>query len=129
MSDFQKTKEAKELLLRDQDRVKKIEYDDTLVGEQNVDLKNTIKGNHIYQSDFVDLDKILPRCSFIICQGGNGTIYEALKHKKFILCLTSHFEQEWNVQRLSALKLGIMINDEPIDHINKKIEDVLAKWK
>lgn len=93
------------------------------------DQERVINGDHVYHKDFVNLDKILPRCSFLICHGGNGTIYEALRHNIFMLCLTSHFEQEWNVMRLEKLNLGKLINDAPEDFINKQIESLFLKKK
>jgi len=93
------------------------------------DLKQILNGKHIYHREFANLNVILPKCCFMICHGGNGTIYEGLRHKKFMLCLTSHFEQEWNVHRLAQLDLGIMINAAPEFYINKKMEEVLAQNK
>ncbi|MBA3680086.1 MAG: hypothetical protein H0W73_02700 [Bacteroidetes bacterium] len=93
------------------------------------DLKQTLAGQHIYHREFANLNAILPKCAFLICHGGNGTIYEGLRHKKYMLCLTSHFEQEWNVQRLSKLNLGTMINNAPEFYINRKIKEVVAENK
>lgn len=87
------------------------------------DLSQTLQGAHIFHKEFVNLDAILPICAFMICHGGNGTIYQGLRHSIFMLCLTSHFEQEWNVQMLDRLKLGTHINGDPQSfvqaHINK----------
>ncbi|MDP1802396.1 MAG: glycosyltransferase [Bacteroidota bacterium] len=93
------------------------------------DQEQVINGNHVYHKDFVNLEKILPRCSFLICHGGNGTIYEALRHKTYMLCLTSHFEQEWNVKRIEQLNLGILIDDSPQELINKQLELVVQNKK
>lgn len=93
------------------------------------DTELTINGHHVYHKDFINLDKILPKCAFLICHGGNGTIYEALKHKIYMLCLTSHFEQEWNVKRMEQLNLGILINDSPEEMINKQLEKILQNKK
>lgn len=90
------------------------------------DSKRTLKGAHIFHKDFMNLNQVLPICSFMICHGGNGTIYEGLKHGIFMLCLTSHFEQEWNVKRLEQLNYGHLINDNPSEYILKKIEEILA---
>ena len=87
------------------------------------DVSKTIQGNHVIALEFVSLKEILPRCSLLICHGGNGTIYEGIEHRVPMLCLTSHFEQEWNVQRLEELKLAVRINDDPQgmveDHLKK----------
>lgn len=91
------------------------------------DVKNEIKGAHIFSKDFINLDKILPLCDLLICHGGNGTIYEGLKHAKYMLFLTNHFEQEWNAQRLSELGNGIQINDNPEKIINEKLTEILIQ--
>lgn len=93
------------------------------------DSKFAINGTHIYHKDFINLDKVLPKCSLLICHGGNGTIYEALRHNVFMLCLTSHFEQEWNVKRLEQLNLGILINDSPEEFIKQYLDKVLQNKK
>jgi UDP:flavonoid glycosyltransferase YjiC (YdhE family) len=93
------------------------------------DNERLINGAHVYHKEFINLDKVLPKCSFLICHGGNGTIYEALRHKIYMLCLTSHFEQEWNVKRLEELNLGILINDSPEELINKQFEKILQNKK
>lgn len=77
------------------------------------DREGVIKGEHVIARSFVSLNRVLPHCALLICHGGNGTIYHGLRHKVPLLCLTSHFEQEWNVQRLEALHLGVWINSEP----------------
>ncbi len=87
------------------------------------DLQNKIKGNHVISSRFVNLEKIVAHCCILICHGGNGTIYYGIDNKIPILCLTSHFEQEWNVQQLEALKLGACINKKP----QKKIDAFLNR--
>lgn len=88
------------------------------------DLSKTLQGTHIFHKEFVNLDVILPICAFMICHGGNGTIYQGLRHGIFMLCLTSHFEQEWNVQMLERLKLGTHINGDPQSFVQKQIKKV-----
>lgn len=81
---------------------------------------------HIYQKDFINLGQVLPFCSLLICHGGNGTIYSALKHKVPMLCLTSNFEQEWNVQMLEKFGYGKSIHGDPKGEIDRALQ-VLQK--
>ncbi|HQQ94449.1 MAG TPA: hypothetical protein PLQ93_07830 [Bacteroidia bacterium] len=96
------------------------------------DAKQVIKGEHVISRPFVSLGSVLPKCDLLICHGGNGTVYHGIKHKVPILCLTSHFEQEWNAQRLEELKLGKHINSGPEAFVDeflnrfKSSEDRLA---
>jgi UDP:flavonoid glycosyltransferase YjiC (YdhE family) len=82
------------------------------------DLQKKISGDHVINKDFIALESVLPHCALLICHGGNGTIYHGIENKIPTLCLTNHFEQEWNVQQLEALKLGICIDDDPEEKID-----------
>ncbi len=91
------------------------------------DVNNELKGAHIFSKEFINLDEILPLSDLLVCHGGNGTIYEGLKHNKYMLFLTDHFEQEWNAKRLSDLGKGISINDNPEKAINEKLTAILIR--
>lgn len=86
------------------------------------DKEQLIKGDHVTGKHFLNLDELLPECTYLICHGGNGTIYKGLKHNIFMLCLTSHFEQEWNVQMLEKKGFGISLNDAPQKIINHYLQ-------
>lgn len=90
------------------------------------DTAAVIRGDHVIARRFVSLPAILPHCSLLICHGGNGSIYQGIKHKLPVLCLTSHFEQEWNVQRLQELGLGCSINSAPGAMIDRCLEQQAA---
>ncbi|HEX6982547.1 MAG TPA: nucleotide disphospho-sugar-binding domain-containing protein [Balneolaceae bacterium] len=81
------------------------------------DTKRVVKGNHIIPRAFLNLDVVLPKCDYFICHGGNGTIYNSLKHHTPLYCLPAHFEQEWNAERIEELGLG--------ENINNKAKEVL----
>lgn len=91
------------------------------------DLTKQLQAPHLSHRDFINLNTILPLCDLLICHGGNGTIYEGLKHKKQMLFFTNHFEQEWNAQRLSELGLGEIINDAPEKKILGMLEQISQK--
>ncbi len=86
------------------------------------DTKKRISGKHVISRDFIALETILPHCSFLICHGGNGTIYHGIENKTPMLFVTSHFEQEWNVQQLETLQFGKCIDDDT----EQKLNEVLA---
>lgn len=60
--------------------------------------------NVIYKN-FVNFDIIADKIDLVICHGGNGTMYQSLNAGKKIIAVPSIFEQEWNIQRFSALNL------------------------
>jgi len=64
-------------------------------------------GSHITARPFVDMRRVLAISDVMICHGGNGTIYQGLLTGVFMLCLASHFEQEWNVKALERIGYGM----------------------
>lgn len=68
--------------------------------------RGVLQGRHIFRKAFVNNCAIMPQIDLLISHGGNGTIYQALAHGVPVLCATSMFEQEWNVQRLAQMQLG-----------------------
>lgn len=77
------------------------------------DSEGIIKGEHVISKDFVNLDRLLPFCKLLICHGGNGTIYQGIKHQVQILCLPVHFEQYWNADRIESFGFGQNISQNP----------------
>jgi UDP:flavonoid glycosyltransferase YjiC (YdhE family) len=91
--------------------------------------------SHIISRGFVNMDEVLQFSDLMICHGGNGTIYHGLKKGIFMFCLTSHFEQEWNVHALERIKYGKSANDFTpkdwlinIDHyLKNKLPTIIPK--
>lgn len=75
------------------------------------DTKKELSAQHIVSRDFVNIEEVLNVSNLMICHGGNGTIYHGLKKGIYMLCLTSHFEQEWNVHALERFDYGCSAND------------------
>lgn len=70
------------------------------------DKDNILHAGHIIKMRFVYVHELFPATDLVICHGGNGTIYQALLYGIPLLCSTSHFEQEWNVDALERLNIG-----------------------
>ena len=60
----------------------------------------------VFVEDFVNAEALLPRCSAVVCHGGNGTLYQALAHALPIVALPTHAEQANGARRVEALGLG-----------------------
>lgn len=90
------------------------------------DSEGTIKAAHVFGRPFLDLDAVLPKCSALVCHGGNGTLYHGLKHGISMLCATSHFEQEWNVVRLEELGYAQRLNCS-VDSLREQIDKAASK--
>ena len=88
------------------------------------DTKRALKADHIESHSFIELDELIKQSEVFICHGGNGTLMKAHRHNKFALCLTSHFEQEWNVQRIEEMGFGKSINDDPERMIRQHLEEL-----
>lgn len=94
------------------------------------DTSKILSGSHIISRDFFNLDEVLDISNLMICHGGNGTIYHGLQKGVYMLCLTSHFEQEWNVHALERIGYGRSANDFSNDDWEKEIvESMKIKLK
>jgi len=56
--------------------------------------------------DYADGDDLCARADVVVCHGGNGTIYQALRHGKPIIGIPFIPDQEYNMRRVEALGLG-----------------------
>ncbi|MDO9188101.1 MAG: glycosyltransferase [Bacteroidia bacterium] len=90
------------------------------------DKENELFAQHIVSRDFVNIEEVLNVSKLMICHGGNGTIYQGLIKGIYMLCLTSHFEQEWNVHALERLNYGCSANDFSISDWDKTIRKRLS---
>ena len=91
------------------------------------DLNNVICSENTISSSFLSLKEVLPYTDLLICHGGNGTIYHGVYNNIYMLCMTSHFEQEWNVHALERNNLGTLINQVNQSEIYLLIEKHIAK--
>ncbi|MBA3649296.1 MAG: hypothetical protein H0W62_12230 [Chitinophagales bacterium] len=89
------------------------------------DKNRILNGTHIISYDFINIDEVLTIADVMICHGGNGTIYHGLGKGVYMLCLTSHFEQEWNVQALERIGYGKSMNDYEIKDWKEVINDAI----
>lgn len=69
------------------------------------DMNGVLSAPHVISSSFVNLPEVLSRTDLLICHGGNGTINCGIQANVYMLCLTAHFEQEWNVDAIEKLGL------------------------
>ena len=73
----------------------------------------------------MNIDEAMKVTNLMICHGGNGTIYYGLRHGVYMLCITSHFEQEWNVHALERIGYGKSVNDVTEDNWKEIISESL----
>lgn len=70
------------------------------------DKQKVLSANHIISRDFINLNQVLEKCQLMICHGGNGTIYTGIFNRVYMLCVASHFEQDYNIQALERKGYG-----------------------
>jgi hypothetical protein len=90
------------------------------------DKNGVLHASHIISKKFVNLQEVMSRADLLISHGGNGTIYSGLLNKVYMLCLTSHFEQEWNVQAIERIERGKLLNPIKTNEWAKIIEESLS---
>ena len=69
-------------------------------------------GERIYVEDYLDGDLVMDACDLVVCHGGNGTIYQALQRGKPVLGIPTIPDQQYNMRRVSELKVGKMLTLE-----------------
>lgn len=70
------------------------------------DKKKVLSADHIISRDFLNLNQVLRKSQLMICHGGNGTIYTGIFNQVYMLCVSSHFEQEYNIEALERKGYG-----------------------
>jgi MGT family glycosyltransferase len=69
---------------------------------------------NIFVEKYINADSLLPHCDVIICHGGNGTVYQALRHGVPIIAIPFHNEQDYNARRVQQLGLGKRLSHNKI---------------
>ena len=90
------------------------------------DLYN-IPGN-FYVVDYAPGSKIMEMSDLVVCQGGNGTIYQAMSQGVPIIGIPTMHDQEWNLDRVESLGIGIHLSElkfKPSD-LSKAVEKIIS---
>ena len=93
------------------------------------DKRRKLAATHIISRPFLNLPEVLERSDLMICHGGNGTINSGVVKGVYMLCLTAHFEQEWNVEALERHGLGRSADNFSSDDWKNAISAALMKSK
>jgi UDP:flavonoid glycosyltransferase YjiC (YdhE family) len=64
----------------------------------------------IWVADYADGDALCRRARVVVCHGGNGTIYQALRHGRPIVGIPGIPDQQYNMRRVEALGLGCTVS-------------------
>lgn len=78
-------------------------------GKQSVDF-DVPSNFHIY--DYLPSNIAFSNAIAVLCHGGQGTLYQALSYAKPIIGIATHNDQQWNMDRIADLKLGIPFGED-----------------
>ena len=65
---------------------------------------------HLY--DYLPAKQAFKNAKAVLCHGGQGTLYQALSYGLPIIGIATHNDQQWNMDRVSALGLGIQFGED-----------------
>ncbi|MCK4810099.1 MAG: glycosyltransferase [Candidatus Omnitrophica bacterium] len=66
----------------------------------------------IFVENYVNGDLVMQKSNVVICHGGNGTIYQAIKNGVPIVGIPTHHDQAYNMKRVENLGIGIKVSYE-----------------
>lgn len=78
--------------------------------------------------DYAPGSVLMEQSDVVVCQGGNGTIYQALSHGVPIIGIPTMHDQEFNLDRVVALGAGIHLSElqfQP-EHLKQAVQTILA---
>jgi len=84
---------------------------------------------NFFITDYAPADKIMEKSDVVICHGGNGTIYQAMSKGVPIVGIPTHWDQEFNMQRVVDLGIGIQLSElrfEP-SHLADAVREILTE--
>jgi UDP:flavonoid glycosyltransferase YjiC (YdhE family) len=91
------------------------------------DSHGVITAGHAIKAAFFNMREVLPLTDLVLCHGGNGTTYQAVLFGIPVLCMCSHFEQEWNVHELEQAGLAGRLNGKTTSEIYAMLDEWINK--
>jgi UDP:flavonoid glycosyltransferase YjiC (YdhE family) len=67
--------------------------------------------DNFFVTDYAPGSKFMKRSDVVVCQGGNGTIYQAFAAGVPIIGIPTMHEQEFNLDRVESLGVGIHLSE------------------
>ncbi len=75
--------------------------------------------------------KLLEKSNMVICQGGNGTIYQSMSKGVPVIGIPTMHDQEYNLDRVEALGMGLQLSEyhyKPLDMV-EAVEKLLRDYQ
>jgi MGT family glycosyltransferase len=78
---------------------------------------------------FAPGSKIMEKSDIVVCQGGNGTIYQALQNGVPIIGIPTMHDQEFNLDQVEKLGVGIKLSELKFKpkHLEKAVKQILSQ--
>ena len=83
---------------------------------------------NFFVTDYAPGSKLMEKSDVVVCQGGNGTIYQAMSKGVPIIGIPTMHDQEFNLDRVVDLGIGIHLSElkfKPSDLV-EAVEKVLT---
>ncbi len=86
-----------------------------------------LPGN-FFATEYAPGSALAERSDVVVCHGGNGTIYQALGHGVPVIGIPTMHDQEFNLDRVVALGVGIHLSELRFrpEHLHQAVRKVLA---
>ena len=84
--------------------------------------------DNFFVVDYAPGSVLMEQSDVVVCQGGNGTIYQALSHGLPIIGIPTMHDQEFNLDRVVALGAGIHLSElqfQP-EHLKQAVQMILG---
>jgi len=84
---------------------------------------------NFFITDYAPGSKIMEKSDVVICHGGNGTIYQAMSQAVPIIGIPTHWDQEFNMQRVVDLGIGIQLSELKFElsHLADAVRKILTE--
>jgi UDP:flavonoid glycosyltransferase YjiC (YdhE family) len=85
--------------------------------------------DNFFVCEFAPGSTLMKKADVVICQGGNGTIYQAMAAGVPIIGVPTMHDQEFNLNRVEALGIGLQLSELSFrpDHLRRAVETVLGQ--
>ena len=81
----------------------------------------------IHVEEFMDAERAIQASDAVICHGGNGSIYQALRHGRPIVGIPSIPDQKFNMRRVESLGAGLTVLPETFRREPLRLRDALNR--
>lgn len=84
--------------------------------------------DNFYVTDYAPGNDIMKKSDIVVCQGGNGTIYQAMSEGVPIIGIPTMHDQEFNLDRVEELGVGMHLSELKFKpcHLVKAVEKILS---